>query len=871
VNAVYYLGVYRDRARQEALGYCRAALAIRPCAAAYNSLGLTLLGLGDLDGALAAVRQALTLSPEEAVYRANLAVVLNARGDPHGARAAFRQALHLSPQYAPAHTGLGVLLEAQGDLDGAIAECRQAITLDLSYTWARKLLAGLLVCRGRPEEARAVWQVALERGLNHDACFGYAEMCLYLGWEKEYLRQRRFLLERFGETADPVIAERTARACLLLPASGDDLTRAAALADRAAASDPKHEWYGYFLGAKGLAEYRRGRWDSALDWLRKAESRGVWMPTRLVIAMALHRQGKTQQAREALAEAVRSFDWDPEKARDHDPWIAHVLRREAEALIVPNLSAVLKGEFQPKDNLAFVEPCRIARAYAVAARLYEGAFAADPERAADFNRYNAACMAALAGSGQDISRPPLNDVERARWRKQALAWLRAVLAGETKRLGAGVPELRRHVAQGLRHWQRDSDLAGLRDPEALAKLPPPERDDCRKLWAEVEALVKQASAPGPQGAVGRAYTLAGRAEWQKAAAESAQALQLHPQDPELWMVHAGLLVLAGDTAAYRAFCRRMQETLAQQPDGTRDRRATYLVARSCLLAPNGVDPAEGVRLAEQALAAAPRYAWHLHTLALAHYRAGQFEQAVRRLEESMEANPGWAGRVDDWLLLALAHHRLGHAAEVTRWLEKAVYALPTGDFFQGPIHSHDRLACELLRREAEALMLPNRAAFLRGDYQPTDNKERLALIGLCRARGLWRRAARLYAEAFAADPKLAEDLETGRRYDAACLAALAGCGQGKDNPPVDATAQARWRRQALAWLRADLEVASTRLEAGKPEDRQLAQDRLRRWQNDPCLAGLNDAKELEKVPAAEREEWQKLWAEVDALLAGNQQ
>jgi serine/threonine-protein kinase len=37
----------------------------------------------------------------------------------------------------------------------------------------------------------------------------------------------------------------------------------------------------------------------------------------------------------------------------------------------------------------------------------------------------------------------------------------------------------------------------------------------------------------------------------------------------------------------------------------------------------------------------------------------------------------------------------------------------------------------VLRREAEALILPNLPACLRGDYQPQDNDERLALVGVC--------------------------------------------------------------------------------------------------------------------------------------------
>jgi hypothetical protein len=40
--------------------------------------------------------------------------------------------------------------------------------------------------------------------------------------------------------------------------------------------------------------------------------------------------------------------------------------------------------------------------------------------------------------------------------------------------------------------QTDPDLAGLRDPAPLAKLPDPEQEVCRKLWADVAALLKKA-------------------------------------------------------------------------------------------------------------------------------------------------------------------------------------------------------------------------------------------------------------------------------------------------------------------------------------------------------------------------------------------
>jgi hypothetical protein len=47
----------------------------------------------------------------------------------------------------------------------------------------------------------------------------------------------------------------------------------------------------------------------------------------------------------------------------------------------------------------------------------------------------------------------------------------------------------RHTAA---HRKTDRDLAGLRDPEALKRLPATEQSACRALWAEVDGLLKKA-------------------------------------------------------------------------------------------------------------------------------------------------------------------------------------------------------------------------------------------------------------------------------------------------------------------------------------------------------------------------------------------
>ena len=59
-----------------------------------------------------------------------------------------------------------------------------------------------------------------------------------------------------------------------------------------------------------------------------------------------------------------------------------------------------------------------------------------------------------------------------------------------KQLEHGKQAEREAVQRTLHHWQSDPDLAGLRDPAALAKLPQKERDEWQQLWANVAALLQ---------------------------------------------------------------------------------------------------------------------------------------------------------------------------------------------------------------------------------------------------------------------------------------------------------------------------------------------------------------------------------------------
>src|SRR5439155_12706757 len=118
--------------------------------------------------------------------------------------------------------------------------------------------------------------------------------------------------------------------------------------------------------------------------------------------------------------------------------------------------------------------------------------------------------------------------------------------------------------------------------------------------------------------------------------------------------------------------------------------------------------------------------------------------------------------------------------------------------------------------------------FLEGITTPAGPDERIELAGLCSLKRLNRAAARFYEEAFAASPRLEDDLGAGHRYNAARTAALAGCGRGKDTDKLAGKECARLRKQALGWLRADREAWGRSLDKG-PDNAPLAAKILRRW------------------------------------------
>jgi len=168
----------------------------------------------------------------------------------------------------------------------------------------------------------------------------------------------------------------------------------------------------------------------------------------------------------------------------------------------------------------------------------------------------------------------------------------------------------------------------------------------------------------------------------------------------------------------------------------------------------------------------------------------------------------------------------------------------------------------ILRRQAEEMILTNMPAFLREDYQPKDNLERLALTGVCQFQNLNATGARLWADAFSADPTL---LEKDCGYDAARFAALAGSGRGDDVANLSDSDRAHLRKQAREWLLAELISCESKLADG-PEARKSVQTTLSSWSTSPDLSGIREAGSIAQLPAAEQSDCIALWTQYKTVL-----
>jgi serine/threonine protein kinase/Flp pilus assembly protein TadD len=479
----------------EAVRYFTAALALRPDnPGIYLNRGISLLDAGEVDAAIADYRQCLALAPQYVVAHLCLGSALRARGRLDDAVAELHEALRLNKDFAPSHSNLGVALMDKGRPEDGLAEHYEAIRLDKDYPQAHYNLGEALHKRGRLDDALAEFQEAIR--LKKDYALAHAGLGTVLARKGRLDEAIAALQEAVRLKKDFAVAHYNLGKALFDKGRLDDAIAEYREALRLKADYPDaHLNLGSALGAKGRHD------EAAVEFREAIRYQKDNALAHFNLGFALRKQGEIRQSLEALRRGHELGSQGPRRYPSAQ-WV-----RQAERLVelderLPGFLTGTSTPAGPSERVELARLCSLKRLHGAAVRFYADAFAAEPPLAERLgpHRYNAACAAALAGCGQGKEADRLDDKERARLRRQALDWLRADLAAWGRLLDKGPDQARAaaRLIKVLQSWPADADFAGVRGPEALAKLPESERRPWQQFWDDVAALLARARAR-PQG------------------------------------------------------------------------------------------------------------------------------------------------------------------------------------------------------------------------------------------------------------------------------------------------------------------------------------------------------------------------------------
>ncbi len=244
-------------------------------------------------------------------------------------------------------------------------------------------------------------------------------------------------------------------------------------------------------------------------------------------------------------------------------------------------------------------------------------------------------------------------------------------------------------------------------------------------------------------------------------------------------------------------------------------------------------------------------------LALNQGNAGHTEEAVATYQEILQIFPNYPE----------AHCNLGHKLQQLGQFSAAVECFRRGHELGSQFATWSYPSDKWLRRaERHASIESKLAEVVAGLSEADDAEQWLLLADACDASLRPGAAARMYQKAFAADASLARDLDRGLRYLAASCAARACAGEGNDSPLLSPNERARWHKQAIAWLRADLVQRKELLPSASSEIRDQVRGKLERWKRDADLAGVREGTTNSNLSASQVELENDLWRDVDALI-----
>jgi serine/threonine protein kinase/tetratricopeptide (TPR) repeat protein len=461
------------------------ALALAPhYAEAYNRLGNTLVAKGRLKDAIAEYHNAIGAKPNYAEAHSNLGSALFKQGQLDDAVAKYKEAIRIKKDLAPAHYGLGVSLYEKGQVDDAIAEYKEAIQIEKDFAEPHVGLGLALFSKGQVDDAIDEYKKAID--IKKDSAEAHYGLGIALRSKKKVDEAITEYQEAIRLKQDFAQAHYSLGIGLRSKGKVDDAIAAYKEAIRIS-KDYAEAHYNL-----GNALMSKGDVDAAIaEYQRAVQIDKNYAEAHHNLGQALGQQGEFLKA---LEEMRRGHELGSKNPGWRDP--AGQLIRQCERVVELDgrLPGFLDGTTTSASASELIElavVCSLKRLNRAAVGFYDKAFGAEPKLADDLHahrRYDAARAAALAGCGQGKDADKLDGQERAHLRRQAFDWLRADLEGwgrlpdkdQAKTGSAGT------VTKVFQSWLGDPAFAGVRGPEALARLPEAERQQWRILWGDVE-------------------------------------------------------------------------------------------------------------------------------------------------------------------------------------------------------------------------------------------------------------------------------------------------------------------------------------------------------------------------------------------------
>jgi len=235
-------------------------------ASAFEVRGANALGKRQWTEAVASLRQALELAPDNAFTHLNLGTALFESGDAKSALDEFQTAIRLSPGLSKAHYGAGIVFEAAGRDRDAIASFTKAVETDPASVEARMSLADALRRSGRERDSLPHYAEVIARSpAISQAAFGYAMALVRLGRYREARDRLDAAMKTYAD--QPGFAHALAR---LLAAAPDDSVRDGARAMTLMQALLQNQRTLELMQTMAMTLAEVGRFEDAVRWQREA-------------------------------------------------------------------------------------------------------------------------------------------------------------------------------------------------------------------------------------------------------------------------------------------------------------------------------------------------------------------------------------------------------------------------------------------------------------------------------------------------------------------------------------------------------------------------------------------------------------------------